>query len=45
MVKLYLTLQIHGFWAVMDQKMAQSWSKIMKGQRILSINYLLVQKD
>ena len=34
--------KFHGFWTFMDQKMAQSLSKIMIGQRIFSINCLLV---
>ena len=37
--------KFHGFWAVMDQKMAQSWSKIIKGQGISIINRSLVKKE
>ena len=36
--------KFHGFWAVMDQKMAQSWCKTIICQTISSFNWLLSLK-
>jgi hypothetical protein len=38
------SMVFNGFWAVTDQKMAQSGSKIMKCELILNVNGLPAQK-